>query len=107
MRAPLSQPAVIENVDGAGGSIAVGRLVRSAPDGYTTCFGNWGAFVANGAMYDLPYNLLTDIEALVWAAESPLLIVSNKSVPANNLKELLAWLKENPDKVTLSIGVQI
>jgi tripartite-type tricarboxylate transporter receptor subunit TctC len=104
MRAPLGQPAVIENVGGAGGSIAVGRLMRSAPDGYTTCFGNWGAFVANGAMYDLPYNLLTDVEALVLAAESPLLIVSNKSVPANNLKELLAWLKANPDKATQGTG---
>src|SRR5215467_2939284 len=50
MRTPLGQPVVIENVGGAGGSIAVGRLVRAAPDGYTNSFGNWGAFVANGAM---------------------------------------------------------
>jgi tripartite-type tricarboxylate transporter receptor subunit TctC len=104
MRAPLGQPAIIENVGGAGGSIAIGRLVRSAPDGYTTSFGNWGAFVANGAMYELPYNLKTDIEAVVLAAESPLLIVSNKSVPANNLKELLSWLKSNPDKATQGTG---
>src|SRR5262249_33514587 len=61
MRGPLGQPVVIENVGGAGGSIAIGRLVRAAADGYTTSFGNWGAFVANGAMYDLPYNLLTDV----------------------------------------------
>jgi tripartite-type tricarboxylate transporter receptor subunit TctC len=83
MRTPLGQPIVIENIGGAGGSIAIGRLVRAAPDGYTVSFGNWGAFVANGAMYDLPYNLLTDVEAIALAAESPLLIVSNKSVPAN------------------------
>src|SRR5262249_34946698 len=81
-----------------------GRLVRSAPDGYTTSFGNWGAFVANGAMYELPYNLLTDVEAIVLAAESPLLIVSNKAVPANSLKELMAWLKANPDKATQGTG---
>jgi len=104
MRTPLGQPVVIENVGGAGGSIAVGRLVRAAPDGYTNSFGNWGAFVANGAMYDLPYNPLTDVEAVVLAAESPLLIVSNKSVPANNLKELIAWLKANPDKATQGTG---
>src|SRR4051812_28804108 len=51
MRGSLGQPVVIENVGGAGGSIAIGRLVRSAADGYTTSFGNWGAFVANGAIY--------------------------------------------------------
>src|SRR6266850_3193272 len=104
MRTPLGQPVVIENIGGAGGGIAVGRLARAAPDGYTVSFGNWGAFVANGAMYALPYNLLTDVEAIALVAESPLLIVSNKSVPANNLEELIAWLKSNPDKATQGTG---
>jgi tripartite-type tricarboxylate transporter receptor subunit TctC len=104
MRATLGQPVVIENVGGAGGSIAIGRLVRAAPDGYTLCFGNWGAFVANGAMYDLTYNLANDVEAVALAAESPLLFVSNKSVPATNLRELIGWIKANPEKATQGSG---
>ena len=53
MRAELGQPVVLENVAGAGGSIGLGRLARSAPDGYTINVGNWSAHVINGAIYSL------------------------------------------------------
>jgi tripartite-type tricarboxylate transporter receptor subunit TctC len=78
MRASLGQSVIVENVSGAGGSIALGRVARAAPDGYTISIGNWGAYVANGAMYELQYSLLNDFAAIALLAESPLLIVANK-----------------------------
>jgi tripartite-type tricarboxylate transporter receptor subunit TctC len=104
MRASLGQSVIVENVSGAGGSIALGRVARAAPDGYTISIGNWGAYVANGAMYELQYSLLNDFAAIALLAESPLLIVANKGLPAKDLKELVAWLKSNPEKATQGTG---
>jgi tripartite-type tricarboxylate transporter receptor subunit TctC len=100
MRASLGQPLIIENVTGAGGSIAVGRVVRAAPDGYTISIGQWGTHVTNGAIYALPYDLRTDLVPVCWIANGTPLIVSKKALPANDLTGLIAWLKANPDKAT-------
>src|SRR5262245_38910722 len=62
MRTLLGQTIVIENVAGASGTIGTGRVFRAAPDGYTLGAGNWGTHVANGAIYTLPYNVLSDFE---------------------------------------------
>jgi len=98
MRVSLGQPVVIENVAGAGGNIAVGRVARAAGDGYTLSIGHWGSHVVNGAIYTLPYDLLTDLEPVALVSDGPQLIVASKSVPAKNIKELIAWLKANPGK---------
>jgi tripartite-type tricarboxylate transporter receptor subunit TctC len=95
-----ASPVIVENVIGAAGSIGVGRVARAAPDGYTLDLGQWGTHVLNGAFYDLQYDLLSDFEPVSLIAGSPLLIVAKKSMPANNLKELIAWLKANPDKAS-------
>jgi tripartite-type tricarboxylate transporter receptor subunit TctC len=95
MKGTLGQSFVIENVTGAAGSIGVGRSVRSAPDGYTISFGHLGTHVANGAIYPLPYNLLTDLEPVVLLPSNPMVVVSKNALPTKNLKELLAWLKAN------------
>lgn len=100
MKAALGQPVLIENVSGAGGSIGVTRAVRSAADGYTISFGHLGTHVANGAIYTLPYDLLTDLEPVALLASNPMVIVSKNAVPANNLKDLVAWLKANSGKVS-------
>ena len=100
MKAPLGQPVLIENVSGAGGSVGVTRAVRSAADGYTISFGHLGTHVANGAIYTLPYDLLTDLEPVALLASNPMVIVSKNAVPANNLKDLVAWLKANSGKVS-------
>jgi tripartite-type tricarboxylate transporter receptor subunit TctC len=100
MRASLGQQVIIENVAGAGGSTGVGRVVRAAPDGYTISIGHWSTHVVNGAIYDLPYDLLKDLEPVVRLPSNPQWIVAKKSVPANNLKELIAWLKANESKVS-------
>jgi tripartite-type tricarboxylate transporter receptor subunit TctC len=101
MRAPLGQPVIIENVTGAGGSIAVGRVARAAPDGYTLSAGQNGSHVMNGATYALPYDLLNDFEPVALLSITPLLILAKKAVPADDLRGLIAWLKANPDKAFL------
>jgi tripartite-type tricarboxylate transporter receptor subunit TctC len=96
MKITLGETILIENVTGAGGSIGVGRAVRSAPDGYTISFGHLGTHVANGAIYKLGYDLVADLEPVVLLPSNPMIIVSKNAVPAKSLKELLAWLKSRP-----------
>jgi tripartite-type tricarboxylate transporter receptor subunit TctC len=100
MQRTLGQPITIENVTGAGGSLGVGRVVRSPPDGYTVSIGHLGTHVANGAIYNLGYDLLTDLEPVVMLPSNPMIIVSKNAVPAKSLKELLAWLKAKPSPPT-------
>src|SRR5712671_801135 len=96
MKTTLGEAILIENVTGAGGSLGVGRTVRSAPDGYTIGFGHLGTNVANGAIYKLGYDLVADLEPVVLLPSNPMIIVSKNAVPAKSLKELLAWLKARP-----------
>jgi tripartite-type tricarboxylate transporter receptor subunit TctC len=96
MKLPLGETILIENVTGAGGSLGVGRTVRSAPDGYTIGFGHLGTNVANGAIYKLGYDLVADLEPVVMLPSNPMIVVSKNAVPAKSLKELLEWLKSRP-----------
>src|ERR1700681_342121 len=100
MKITLGEAVLIENVTGAGGSLGVGRTVRSPPDGYTVGFGHLGTHVANGAIYKLGYDLVTDLEPVVLLPSNPMIIVSKNAVPAKSLQELLAWLKARPTPVT-------
>jgi tripartite-type tricarboxylate transporter receptor subunit TctC len=100
MKVALGEPFVIENVTGAGGSIGVGRAVRSPPDGYTVSFGHLGTHVANGAIYKLGYDVVADLEPVVLLPSNPMIIVSKNAVPAKSLTELLAWLKSRPSPPT-------
>jgi tripartite-type tricarboxylate transporter receptor subunit TctC len=102
MRATLGQPLVIENVAGAAGSIGVGRVVRAAPDGYTFGIGHLGTHVFNGALYKLPYDLLHDLEPIALLPSNYSAIVTKPSVPAKDLKELVAWLKANPAEASVA-----
>jgi tripartite-type tricarboxylate transporter receptor subunit TctC len=100
MKVTLGEALLVENVTGAGGSIGVGRAVRSAPDGYTISFGHLGTHVANGAIYKLGYDLVTDLEPVALLPSNPMIVVSKNAVPAKSLKELLDWLKARPAPAT-------
>jgi tripartite-type tricarboxylate transporter receptor subunit TctC len=100
MKLTLGEAVLIENVTGAGGSIGVGRAVRSPPDGYTISFGHLGTHVANGAVYKLGYDLVADLEPVALLPSNPMIIVSKNAVPAKSLKELLEWLKSRPSPPT-------
>jgi tripartite-type tricarboxylate transporter receptor subunit TctC len=100
MRVALGQTIVIENVTGAGASIGVTRAVQSAPDGYTLSIGNWTSHVGSGAMYPVSWDVLKDLAPVSLLTATPLLIVGKNAIPAKDGKELIAWLKANPDKAS-------
>jgi tripartite-type tricarboxylate transporter receptor subunit TctC len=100
MKVSLGQPFVVENVTGAAGSIGVGRVVRAAPDGHTIGIGHLGTHVFNGALYDLQYDLVKDLEPIALLPSNQSVIVTKKDVPAKNLQELVAWLKANPNEAS-------
>lgn len=101
MRGPLGQTMIVENIGGATGSIGSGRVARAAPDGYTLVLGIWNTHVANGAVYALQYDVVSDFQPIAFLADAPLLFTAKKAVPANDLKEFIAWLKANPDKASM------
>jgi tripartite-type tricarboxylate transporter receptor subunit TctC len=100
MRSSLGQPIVLENVTGAAGTIGVGRSARAAPDGYTIGIGAWNTHVVNGAVYALPYDVLKDFDPVGLLASNPQMIVSRIGIPAHDLRQLIAWVKANQDKVS-------
>jgi tripartite-type tricarboxylate transporter receptor subunit TctC len=100
MQSTFGQSFVVENVAGAAGSLGVGRVVRAAPDGYTIGIGHVGTHVFNGALYDLPYDLVMDLEPIALLPSNVSVLVSKKDVPATDLPGLIAWLKANPDQAT-------
>lgn len=100
MKVSLGEAILIENTTGAGGSIGVGRVAHAAPDGYTISIGHLGTHVANGAIYKLNYDLVADLEPIALLPSNPMVIVSKNAVPAQNLPELINWLKARPQPAT-------
>jgi tripartite-type tricarboxylate transporter receptor subunit TctC len=110
MRGPLGQPIIIENIAGANGSIGVGRTARAQPDGYTIDLGFLGGHVQNGALYSLSYDVLNDFQPITPLVATPYVIYARKTMPANDLTELIAWLKANSDTASaaiVTVGVQL
>jgi tripartite-type tricarboxylate transporter receptor subunit TctC len=98
LEAALGQPIVIENVGGAGGTIGAARVARAEPDGYTLLIGQWGTQVVNPVTYNLPYDAANDFAPIALLTNTPQLIIARKDFPAGDVRELIAWLKANPDK---------
>jgi tripartite-type tricarboxylate transporter receptor subunit TctC len=103
MRRLLGQPVIIENVTGGDGNIATARTAQARPDGYTIEIGFLSTHVLNGAFYSLSYDVLKD-----FAPISPIVTFSGvyfarKTLPAKDLRELIAWLKANPTKASAGI----
>ena len=99
MRQPLGQTVVIENAGGAGGSIAVARLARAAPDGYTIDIGQWDTHVG-AIIYPINFDLQKDFEPIGLMSVNPQLMIARKGFPADDLKGLVAFMKANPGKAT-------
>ena len=98
MRPVLGQPVIVENVGGAGGSIGVRRIARATPDGYTIDIGQWDTHVGS-IIYDLDYDLQKDFAPIGLMTVNPQLMVAKKDLPADNLKDLVVWMKANPGKI--------
>ena len=98
LEAALGQPIVIENIGGAGGTIGAARVARAEPDGYTLLIGQWGTQVVNPVTYNLAYDAATDFAPIALLANTPQMIIARKDFPAGDVRELIAWLKANPDK---------
>lgn len=106
MRASLDQPLLVENVTGAAGTIGVAKVAKATPNGYTLSVGHWSTHVINGAIYPLTFDLLKDLEPVARLTSYPMLLVAKNAVPAKDVKEFVAWVRANPDKVSAgSIGV--
>ena len=100
MSRTLGQTIVIENVAGAGGTTGSTRAMRAPPDGYTLLTGHMGTHAAAvGAYPDLAYDPRTDFEPLALLAGTPVLVYGKKALPANNLREFIAYAKANGDKL--------
>ena len=87
----------------ADGSIGVGRVARARPDGYTIEFGFLAANVLNGAFYSLSYDLLGDLTPISVMVTVPFVLYANASLPVKDLKELIAWLRANPNKASAGV----
>src|SRR5262245_18693632 len=97
MKPILGQALIIENVGGAGGSTAVGRLARAAPDGYTIDIGQWDTHVGS-IIYKINYDLEKDFAPIGLISVNPQLMVAKTGLEAADLKGLVAWMKANPGK---------
>jgi tripartite-type tricarboxylate transporter receptor subunit TctC len=98
----LGQTVVVENVPGAGGTIASTKVARAAPDGYTIYIHHMGMATAQ-ALYDkLPYDPMTSFEYIGQVADVPMVLLGKKDLPANNFKELEAYIRANGSKVTMA-----
>jgi len=98
MKSTLKQPVIVENIGGADGNNGTGRLARARPDGYTIGLGHSSTNVLNGAFYSLPYDVLNDFAPISSLLKNSGILYAKKTLPANDLKELIAWLKANPNR---------
>jgi tripartite-type tricarboxylate transporter receptor subunit TctC len=100
MKFTLGQPIIVENMGGAGGTLSIARVARSAPDGYTLGMGTLGQYVISGAVYTLNFDMLADLTPVALLPNVPYWMVARKTLPPNTLQELVAFLKANPDKIS-------
>ena len=100
MTKALKQQVIVKNVGGAGGTIAANRVAKATPDGYMILIHHIGMSTAPALYRKLPYNPMTDFEPIGLINEVPMTIVSRRDFPPKDLKELIAYVKANKDKVT-------
>ena len=100
LQSTLGQTVIVDYKAGAGGTVGAQFVAQSLPDGYTLLLANTGTMVINPAIYTkAPYDTLRDFQPIARTAQQPLALIVNKDVPANSLKELIAYAKANPGKL--------
>ncbi len=103
MRKPLGgQSILIENVSGAGGTIATNKVAKASNDGYTLLLHHIGISTAPSLYRNLPYKTLDDFEYLGMINEVPMTLVGRPTLPANNYVELVKWIEANKGKINLA-----
>lgn len=102
MTKELKQQVIVENAAGAGGTLAANRVAKSAPDGYTIFIHHIGHSTAPALYRKLPYDAVNDFEPIGLINEVPMTLVAKKDFPAKDLKELIANVKANKDKINLA-----
>lgn len=102
MSASLKQQIIIDNINGAGGTIGTGRAAKAAPDGYTLLLMHVGIATAPALYRKLSYDAIKDLEPIGRVADVPMTLVARKTLPPNTLQELLSYAKANKDKVTIA-----
>ncbi len=100
MKNALGQPIAVETVSGASGTIATGRVVHAAPDGYTIGIGQWSSHVGSPAIYRLDYDIIKDLQPIALLAYSPLWILGKSALPPDNITDLMSWLKARKEPGT-------
>src|SRR5262245_9970621 len=96
----LGQPVIVENVSGAGGMIGVSRLAKASPDGYQIGIGSAGTHAYNQTLYKTPlYNAATEFAPIMLVVDQPLVLVTRKDLPVNNLREFITYTKANQTKM--------
>ena len=97
----LGQTVIVENTAGAGGTIGANRVAKANPDGYMIFLHHVGMSTAPALYPKLPYDPVNDFEFIGQVVDVPLTLIARKNIPANNFKELEAYLKKNQEKVTM------
>lgn len=100
MSTTLKQTIIVENVGGAGGTIGAARVAKSAPDGYTIFLHHIGMSTAPSLYRKLSYNAIDDFEPVGLVTDVPMTFIARSNFPAKDMKDLLAYVKTNKDKVT-------
>ncbi len=96
----LKQQVIVENAGGAGGTIGANKVAKSKPDGYTLLLHHIGHTTAPSLYRKLPYDTLNDFEPIGLVTDVPMTIISKKDFPPKDMKDLVAYVKANKDKVT-------
>ena len=101
----LGQEVIVENIGGGGGMLGGSRIARAAPDGYQFVLGNMGTHAANQTLYKAPlYNAATDFAPVLLVAETPLLLLARKDLPADNLPQFITYARANQAKMQFGSG---